>query len=103
MSVLVEEREKAPAGFDRGRSTRTAETDAQRTRPLAPRGASLTQPTCNKIPPLGEVATATSPDDERVQFHEKETHMKSMYLRSVYLLAVVVAFVVAAGAGTKFH
>jgi len=26
-----------------------------------------------------------------------------MYLRSVYLLAVVVAFVVAAGAGTKFH
>jgi hypothetical protein len=29
--------------------------------------------------------------------------MKSMYLRSVYLLAVVVAFVVAAGAGTKFH
>jgi hypothetical protein len=29
--------------------------------------------------------------------------MKPMYLRSVYLLAVVVAFVVAAGAGTKFH
>jgi hypothetical protein len=37
------------------------------------------------------------------QFHEKETSMKPMYLRSVYLLAVVVAFVVAAGAGTKFH
>ena len=29
--------------------------------------------------------------------------MKPMYLRSVYLLAVVVAFVVAAGAGTKFN
>jgi len=44
-----------------------------------------------------------SPDDKRVYFTTRRLNMRSMYLRSVYLLAVVVAFVVAAGAGTKFH